>query len=170
MKSFTLYSYYGKKKLIVALGLFMLIACDPGDIDLDGFHTFNWDWAPTGLYTSHFMPPNWIHGLWQGSKEDTLRSPKYDRIEFTINNFIGSEWEQYDTPIVDYNELIINSPSEYVVQESIGEESYEIIVTHATIKTSYKFVKESDTKILYYYQFNKDVSDPEPPFILYKVE
>ena len=125
---------------------------------------------PANSSKTHFSPPTWIIGKWVGERTDLIISPNYEIFEFTESNFIGSSLEG-TSGYLNFNRYINgNSWKPEVLSEKKQSTEYEIIIKATGTPSSYRFVKISDTEIMYHFLHNKDLSEPETPYRLIKME
>ena len=146
-------------KAIILLVIFVGTSCD-AEMYID----------PADSSKTHFSPPSWIIGTWLGEKSDSIVSPNYEIFEFTQGNFIVSNYGDEYSPAINFNRHINGSSwKPEVLYELKKNNEYEIVIKSLATTSSYRFVKISDTEIMYHYIFNKDHTEPEGPYRLRKM-
>lgn len=124
---------------------------------------------PANSSKAHFSPPSWIIGVWISKEADTIHSPRYEILEFTDGNFIGSAYnDQYRE---SFNHMInANSWAYEVLYEIKKSDEYEVVIKYLGNPSSHRFVKILDNQIMYHYLHNKDLSEPGTPILYQKTE
>lgn len=142
-----------KSKLLVLLVILLMISCD-ANMYID----------PVDSSKTHFTPPTWIKGVWQSRESDSIHGPKYNLLEFTDGNFIGSMNEgQYRE---NYNRIINGSSWAYELMYEIKtDDEYEIVIGYFGTPRSHRFVRIIDNQIMYHYLHNKELSEPKTPIL-----